>query len=111
MSLDEDERLVRGLGMSVAHGGVAYVPADLRLTNGQTAIPELVAMSGWTVGDVADAVRAAQCARSADGEASSKICERTIGSDQSVRRRQCPDELVDEAVDPPSAGQMRERTT
>ncbi|MDA9451224.1 MULTISPECIES: hypothetical protein [unclassified Bradyrhizobium] len=68
MSEEEDERLVRGLGMSIAHGGVAYVPAGLRLENGHIAIPELVAMSGWKVKDVASAVRAAGAVRPSEIE-------------------------------------------
>jgi hypothetical protein len=42
----DDERLVRELGMSIAPGGVAYVASELRLENGHTALPELIAMSG-----------------------------------------------------------------
>jgi len=110
MSLGEDERLVRELGMSVAHGGVAYVPSDLRLTNGQVAVPELIAMSGWSVKDIADAVRAAQSARPAFDETSLELCGRAIGSDRSTPRRLRPDELADGTADPPSAGRRREGT-
>lgn len=60
MSQDDDERLVRELGMSIAPGDVAYVPGERRLENGQIALPELIAMSGWRVKDVARAVRAAR---------------------------------------------------
>jgi hypothetical protein len=56
----DDERLVRELGMSIAPGGVAYVASELRLENGQMALPELIAMTGWTVEDLARAVRAAR---------------------------------------------------
>jgi len=52
--------LVRELGMSIAPGDVAYVPGERRLENGQIALPELIAMSGWRVKDVARAVRAAR---------------------------------------------------
>lgn len=50
--------LVRSLGMSVSDDGVAFTVCGGQLVNGEDAPPEIRAMNGWTVDEVAAEVSA-----------------------------------------------------
>lgn len=58
MAYTEDVELVEKIGMSVSDDGVAFTVCGGQLVNGWDAPPEIAEMNGWTVEEVAAAVRA-----------------------------------------------------
>ena len=53
MNYRDARDLVRSIGMSVSDDGVAFTVCGGQLVNGHEAPPEIQAMNGWTVDDVA----------------------------------------------------------
>lgn len=56
MKYSQQRDLVRSLGMSISDDGVAFTVCGGQLVNGEDAAPEIQAMNGWTVDDIAKEV-------------------------------------------------------
>lgn len=49
-------KIVRAAGMAISEDGVAFTVCGSQLVDGRDAPPEIAAMNGWSVEEVADAL-------------------------------------------------------